>query len=563
MTAAAFTLGVRTTCRRFLSLPFFVAASSAGRERREGRRERSKESGDKSRALQGRRGTAVLVVLLMVSVTLAVAYVSMRSATTSSMVQRNSNLRANLRAAARQAAMIGMTSALEKMRTEAWRGVDTTLEQSLGPGQRFEVIYTTGDDSLRPDDPDYSQYPFRVTLLATGYATDSSLLGTEATHRIRAVVRLVPRKLADEPAGWSDITDHTFCQWERGDFSLTLPCRIEGPVRIRSQLDFSKTQLKWSDDARRWYLDGLNTLRLGGSPDWRPFNGPIRLNYSDQRSDTLSLLHTALDLTTEDRSNLSSFRTSVPVSSSTYQLYPGGKAYHIEVLPQELRNDRWQPDPIANPLGIFLRSGTLRVYENVAIRGTVVTLGLSNADLEVYGRNGSILPVDLPPLEHPDATADVPVRLPTLVVSDDLQFNTGSQSTIEGLVLVADAFRVQEASQDETSLSFRGKVAAKNVEIQRRSPWNQSELWWNLQFTWFMMHYNEEHAIRTFPTWLQYVCGLKPQPRIVIRPDADEIRYHWQNTNDPIYVPHPDDGGLRWELPDWTDNPTTEQGEQG
>lgn len=514
-----------------------------------------------------RRGAAVLVVLLLLSVTMAVAYVSMRSATTASVVQRNTNLRVGLGVSARQAAMVGMTSALEKMRSDAWGGVGSTLEKSLGAGQRFVVTYATGDDSLLPDDPDYGLYPYRVTLLATGYAADPSMPGVEASHRIRAVVRLVPRKLADEPAGWSDITGHTFCQWDRGDMSLTVPCRMEGPVRFRARLDLSKNQLKWSDEARRWYFEGLNALRLAGASDWRPFNGIIRLNYADQQSDTLSLLRTTLGLSTENSSNSPSFRWSTPVSSRKYQLYPGGKTYDVKTLPSELKddNDTWRPDPKTNPLGIFASNGVLRIRNNVTIRGTVVTAGSSNPDIEVYGTNVRILPADMPPLEHPDAAADVPVRLPTLVAADDFRFYPGSQSTIEGLVVIADAMNVPEAQQDEIFISLSGKMAAKNVDIERRSQWNQLQLWWDLQFSLFLSQYNQEGGIPTFPAWLQTVSlpRLITEPRIVIRPEAPEIRYHWQKANDPIFVPHPDDGGLRWELLDWVDNPRTEQGGEG
>ncbi len=54
---------------------------------------------------QPRRGVATRVVLLLISMALAVAYASMRSQTTASLVQRN----AALRTSARQAAMTGMT----------------------------------------------------------------------------------------------------------------------------------------------------------------------------------------------------------------------------------------------------------------------------------------------------------------------------------------------------------------------------------------------------------------------------------------------------------------------
>ncbi|NUQ64251.1 MAG: hypothetical protein HUU20_17415 [Pirellulales bacterium] len=506
-----------------------------------------------------RRGVAVLVVLLLISVTLAVSYVSMRSQTTASIVERN----ANLRDAARQAAMTGLAAALKKMQSASWGGVGTMLVQSLGSGQRFEVSFAAGDARLAPGDPDYSEYPYRVTLLATGYASDPSAAGSLSSHVIRAVVRLVPRKLSDAPAGWSEITSQTFCQWERGDFSLTVPFRIEGPVRIRAKFDLSDDQLNWSDDVLWWYMTGLNWLRLAGQPDWRPLTGPVCLNHSGQDSDTLALMRTGLGLTTQDASNSAVFRWSEPVSSKTYRLYPGGKSYNVVDLPRELRGVSLEPDPETNPLGIFWRNGTLAMHEDVTIRGTVMTAGSSNPDIHVYGANVRLLPLDLPPLEDLTATAQRPVRLPTIVSADDMTFHDASRSTIEGLVMVADNFNIDEAPQSDTSISIRGKVAAKDVDISRRSPWNQLRLWWDIQFNLFLAQYQNAGGIPTFPIWLQKHCGLDPEPRMVIRPDDKEILYHWQNANNPIYVPHPDDAsplepgkpGLRWELLDWVDNP--------
>lgn len=495
-----------------------------------------------------RRGVAVLVVLLMVSVAMAVAYVSMRSQSTALLVQRNTGLRG----AARQAAMTGLAAAVKSMQSAGWAGVDTTLARSLGPGQRFEATFTTGDASLLPADADYDEYPYRVTLLVTGYAADPTRAGSQASHTIRAVARLVPRKLADEPTGWTDITDHAFCQWDAGDSSLTVPFRVEGPVRIRAELDLSESQLKWSADARRWYFEGLDWLRRNGRPDWRPFTGPVHLDYSEQDSDTFALLRTTLGTTTEDRSSASWFRWSSPFSSRTYRLYPGGKVYSVATLPSNLSGANLEPDPRTNPLGIFLQNGQLDFPANTTIRGTVLAVGSSNADVDFYGANVHLLPVDLPPLLHPDAPEGVPVRLATLVSVDDILFHRGSQASIEGLVMAADDFTVDNARQSETVISIRGKMAAKDIHIARRDEWDRSSSWWRLVESFWAP--TDETAL--FPIWLQ-VLGMDPEPRMTIRPDEQEIRYHWQKGNDPIYVPHPDDEGLRWELLSWVDNPRT------
>ena len=58
-----------------------------------------------------------------------------------------------------------------------------------------------------------------------------------------------------------------------------------------------------------------------------------------------------------------------------------------------------------------------------------------------------------------------------------------------------------------------------------------------------------------FPVWMYQKQGRAPEPLWTIQPDAQTIRYHWQNWDEPIFQPHPDDGGLRWDLLEWTDNP--------
>jgi hypothetical protein len=41
---------------------------------------------------------------------------------------------------------------------------------------------------------------------------------------------------------------------------------------------------------------------------------------------------------------------------------------------------------------------------------------------------------------------------------------------------------------------------------------------------------------------------------LIIKPDANPVRYHWHNPQNTIYVADPSDGGLRWDLLAWTEN---------
>ena len=179
-----------------------------------------------------RRGVAVLVVLLLLSMTLALSYAAVRSQSTAMQVQRN----ADRRASARQVALTGLTLGIKKMHKSDWTGLNTTLAGQLGTYERFDVKYTAGDPALTAASADYADLPYRVTLLATGYATDPDNPQCVSTHQVRAVVRLTPRQVANEPSDWSRINKYTVFQSKQLDFRVEIPSRIEGKVRLQGRL---------------------------------------------------------------------------------------------------------------------------------------------------------------------------------------------------------------------------------------------------------------------------------------------------------------------------------------
>ena len=177
------------------------------RSRRTGRRRASRQcvptrSVTRRRGDLAARGMALLMVLLLLSLTLGLSYAAMRSMSTSGMIQRNSDRRAS----ARQAAITGLSMALKKMRCNDWAGVDTSLSGSLNSTDTFLVTYTTGDPRLSTSD---TNQPYRVTLLSTGYSADPEQTQAVAIYRVRAIVGLIPRKLADEPTDWTDRSSTT------------------------------------------------------------------------------------------------------------------------------------------------------------------------------------------------------------------------------------------------------------------------------------------------------------------------------------------------------------------
>lgn len=482
------------------------------------------------------------MVLLLLSLTLGLSYAAMRSLSTVGMIQRNSDRRAS----ARQAAITGLSMALKKMHRSDWAGVDTSLSGSLGTNESFLVTYATGDPRINAGDPDQ---PYRVTLLSTGYAADPNQPASIAIYRARAVVRLIPRKLADEPADWSNMLNYTVFQWTFGSFTMTVPARIEGPVRIQATLNLDWNYPWWGNPRDRYHTD-LNAMRVAGRGDYRPFTAQIALSNAWQSWDTISTLNTLLGVSTVNTGNQTVASMTFPTSLSTYCLYPGGKSYTIPQLPSTIQSAVYQSDATTNPAGLYFRVGALNLNDDTTIRGTVFTAANSGGRIYVLGKRVHLEPVNLPPLQGTTES----VQLPVVVAGDTFRVSTDAEVTITGLISTYNSFEVLTDNQADITMSHQGKLIARDIYFNYRSDWYNSSWWWDDQYNKFDNQKGEANGIKYFPEWLQAKKGLTMQPRLTIKPDANPVRYHWHNPQNTIYVANPTDGGLRWDLLDWAEN---------
>lgn len=178
-----------------------------------------------------RRGMTVLLVLGLLSITLALSYAMLRTQTTSARIQANQQVRFD----ARQAAMTGMQIALRKMHEANWAGVGTPVTGTLGTGVSYSVAFTTGDATLTAAHPDRAKFPYRVTLTSTGTATGSDS-SKAATHQVQAVVEFVPRALSTQPTSWATLRDYTVRQWSNTTATVNGPVRIEGKSQLQGPL---------------------------------------------------------------------------------------------------------------------------------------------------------------------------------------------------------------------------------------------------------------------------------------------------------------------------------------
>jgi hypothetical protein len=495
-----------------------------------------------NRPANRRRGMALLMVLLLLSLTVGLSYAAMRSQTTVSMIQRNSDRRAS----ARQDAITGLSMAMKKMNRSDWTGVGTSLNGSLGSNDTFLVTYTSGDAQLSATDPDQ---PYRVTLLSTGYSADPEQVQSIAIYRVRAVVRFIPRKLSAEPANWLNMLTYTVYQWTAGTFTMMPPSRIEGNVCIQSALDLT-SGYQWSGEPRKHYYAGLEQMRAANLGDYKPFNATLAINLIAQNGETKDLLQKSLLLTTVDTPANTIADMPFPSTVSTYCLYPGGKQYSVPQLPATLQSVTYQADPVNNPAGLFFHTGPLTVYDDSTINGTLITAANSGGQITISGKRIKFNAVSLPALQGDTQ----PVQLPALIVGDTFRVTQNAGVTINGMVATSLSLQIDADSQADITMSHVGSLIARNVIFSKRTNWDLWSVWWDNEYNLYKAQKGILNGYKYFPQWLQKACGFNLSPQLTIKPSSTPIRYHWHNPQNPIYVPDPNDGGLRWDLLSWTEN---------
>lgn len=482
-----------------------------------------------------RRGYSIVIVLGLLAVGMSLSYAALHTQGTNLRLQRN----VELRGAAMEAALTGLSIAHRQMSQNSWAGVDQVLSKALTGTSGYSVSFETGDPYLSPGSADYARWPFRVTLISTGYAQDPQVPQSIALYKARSVVELVPRALATPPADWQRFQGYTVFQHRDRDFSVHFPGRISGPVWIQGRVHISEDYPD-RNDVRDLYLTHLNTMRFGGYPDLRPLEGPLRLDISKQNQTGLSRLG-MLGVPYSSLNNPVN-RWQRQAEMQEYRLYPGGKPYQIPQLARTLQSLQLEPDPATNPLGLFYRgAGTLYLQDHVRVRGTILA-----HDIHLVGRNITLRPPDL---RH-TLGDNRPIQLPAIVARNDVNFYSNAEATVEGAVSVENHFEVRSGSNN-AALTMRGRLIAGQFSLGGRDSWDISQSTWNLYRLLFGLQ-SGINVIPYFPMFV-YVLGFDPYPLIRFEPPDGEVTYHWPDRNTPIYVPHPNDGGLRWDVIRWAE----------
>jgi len=487
-----------------------------------------------ARPSQRRRGGySIVIVLGLLAVGMSLSYAALHTQGSNLRLQRNSELRST----AMEAAHTGLSMAYRQMSQNSWAGVDSVLNRSLSGTSGYSVSFDTGDSHLTAGSPDYARWPYRVTITSTGYAQDPQVPQSIALYKAQSVVELVPRALSPSPADWQRFQQYTVFQHRDRNFAVHFPGRITGRVWVQGRVYVSE-EYPDKSDVRNLYLEHLNYMRFGGYPDMRPLEGPVHLDQGKQSSTGLSRLGMLGVSQVSIVNPVNGWQR--PAETEEYRLYPGGKAYEVPRVAQTLQNVVLEPDPKTNPLGLFYRSsGIVYLQDNVVVRGTLLA-----ADVHLSGRNVRVQPPDVRPVMGEAR----PIKLPAIVVHNDVRFYPSASATIEGAVSVEDKFDVRDGNNN-ASLMLRGRLITGEFYLGGRTSWDVAQSTWSLYKLLFDLQ-SGTSIIPYFPAFA-YIFGFDPQPQIQFMPPADEVIYHWPSVDTPLYVPHGNDGGLRWDVIRW------------
>ena len=491
-----------------------------------------------------RRGMAVVVVLGLLAITLALSYSMMRAQSMTLLVERN----VSRNTLAEDAADAALSLAIARIHESSWQGVDVPLRGDLGNHCSYEVTFTTGDSLLTASSPNYSDFPYRLTITAVGKAADPRDAQIEVRRTRTAVLSLRRRAIASAPSNWSLVQNHSIFQWGTGTSSIHVPFESKGNTCFLGQLRICPSYPSTTSSRQR-YLYDLNQMRLAGLPDYRPLQSTVRLT-SRTTSDNRALVESQLGLSTiTDTTTSTSSPVSLPSSVSTYRLYAGGKSYTIPTIQSlygsTISGRTLEADVATNPLGVFRSSGYLGLSNNVTIRGTVISTGTSD-DLAIVGTNVELAPPKLPRLEND--TSDR--KLAAALVRDDLVIYSGSQSTVRGLAMVWDDFDLKGANST-SRFQLEGHLAASTVQFGGRADWLLSSTLWSIYQTLFNLQNTSPPGPTTipyFPAYLEAAIGMTVEPTLTVEPNSDGVLDHWHDFSQPLFVPASGDSGLLWNL---------------
>tara|TARA_R110002095_G_scaffold208902_1_gene194907 strand:+ start:701 stop:2590 length:1890 start_codon:yes stop_codon:yes gene_type:complete len=426
-----------------------------------------------------RSGVSLILVMFALSMSLVLTYSFIQNQSVLTQISENGSRRDLAMSAARA----GIADALNRINSLDWAGVSDQYQRTFQTDSDGISTYTVSFNA--PADSISSVLELEVHSLGVWTSAENNNMRSE--YQITAKVRLVPRlngrtiltgdsaSAIDQvanPGNYDLISQYAVFAEEGTDSLLFDPCdRIDGNIWLNRRLKMFQDP-GWSSSVRRTYMQDLGK-RFVSFPAGSTSLADTAVHYPHPIAGKITFYNSPDYSVQQDLSDLkvnwanTNVRLSLPGSNnshfSSYQLYAGGPVYQAVSLNSSLYNVTLKPTP-ANPLGIFYRNGSLSVYDNVVIQGTLVTKykitfhgkGIHIAAFNWKGTGGESLVTD----------AHLWPRLPTLV-ADDIEFERETQTTIEGAIVCQGDVTGAGGSvsyPNTTSIQLTGTATAVSIE---------------------------------------------------------------------------------------------------
>jgi hypothetical protein len=510
-------------------------------------------------AYSRRRGMVLVVVLGLVSMTLGIAYVMMRTQTYDLQVLNNQTRQLDARSAAR----VGISSAIRKMHDDTWPGTEQSITENLDANglSGYTISFTTGDNTLVAGNANYAEWPLRVTLVATGFAIDPANTNSRSEHSIRTVVKLSPRKFNTSALAVNNLETYSIYQHANLPARIHPPIRTTGNVMLQGTLQFSNDYPKTKNSAAyNRYYDDLRLMHQNGLGDHRPFGGTIYTPVSRQTTDLTATIGTRLNTPYVNVAANSTVPLTPPSTISSYRLYSKGKIYYPVTLPTtattstswtaRINAGTYKPATTTNPLGIFLvNAQSVGFLGGTSLTGCLLNYGsTTTSDIHISGSALELKKQQLPALLGDSAN----YLLPTAIASANIRIHDGLTRNLTGLLVANNEFEIK-AGGAFNNLDLTGTVVSKILYLDGKTSWVQTNTWWTDRYNGFLA--GSGLSSNYFPDWLAknyWLAGFFLEPAIKIEaPPVGDKYFSPADWTQPIYVPLSTDGGMLWEVVSW------------
>jgi hypothetical protein len=119
--------------------------------------------------------------------------------------------------------------------------------------------------------------------------------------------------------------------------------------------------------------------------------------------------------------------------------------------------------------------------------------------------------------------------------------------------VVWDEFELK-AGIPSTRFDLQGHLLTRTLLVRGRSPWVQTPSQWKADLNAFQTQLGnllDPNRSLFFPDYMERQKGFVVQPTLTFLPDSSGVQPHWHDWSQPLFLPDPSEGGLRWEVVRW------------